>query len=104
MSRIRVLIKAPGRKCNLAEIENSDDTFKLIVNGPLETRSLASGLVCVMNENGKLVGASRNIPLWGGWDVAVGTLIFCGFDEEEGYTDITDRDIEILNFVYGVEA
>ena len=103
MSKIRVLIKAPGRKCNLAEIENSDDTFKLIVNGPLETRSLASGLVCVMNENGKLVGAGRNVPIWGGWDVLVGTVIFCGFDEE-GYTDISNRDIEILNFVYGVEA
>lgn len=101
MSRIRVLIKTPGCACRLATVENSDDTFKLIVNGPLETRSLASGLVCVMNENGKLVGAGRNVPIWGGHDLLVGTVIFCGWNEE-GYTDISNRDIEILNFVYGV--
>ena len=102
MKDIRVLVKTPGCKCRMATIKNSDDTFKSIVNGPLQTIFVASELACVMNENGKLVGAGRNVPIWGGWDVLVGTVIFCGFDEEEGYTDITDRDIEILNFVYGV--
>ena len=103
MSRIRVLIKAPGRKCNLAEIENSSDTFRQIINGREETITIADGLVCIGNEIGKLNGAGRNVPIWGGRDCLVGTVIFCGWNEE-GYTDISNRDIEILNFVYGVEA
>lgn len=101
MSKIRVLIKAPGRRCNLAEIENNSETFQQIINGPEEAVTLASGLVCICNENGKLNGAGRNVPIYGGWDYLVGTVIFCGTAEGD-FTSITNRDIEILNFVYGV--
>ena len=103
MSKIRVLIKAPGRKCNLAEIENSSETFRQIINGPEETITIADGLVCICNEIGKLNGAGRNVPIWGGRDCLVGTVIFCGITDED-FTDISLRDILLFNFVYGVEA
>ena len=85
MSMIKVLVKRPGEKSEVREIENDWKIFKaLIGGGMLECVSIGAGIMMYLDEEGKLKGLPYNFRL-GIFDIAVGDVVFFGNDggEEE---------------------
>lgn len=84
----RIIIKAPGEKPETVEYEQLQlKDMQEIVGGYIEVVNIGNNVVMVLNEEGKLEGLKPNIGIRG--DVIVGTIFFCGTDEEDmiGLTD-----------------
>jgi hypothetical protein len=81
MSKIRVLIKEPGKAFRLEEIENDLKTFQEIVGGYIECVNFESDHVIIVNEEGKLHRLALNFLYRG--DYLVGTVVICGTAGEE---------------------
>jgi hypothetical protein len=78
---IKVIIKEPGRSPYFREIENTLESFQNIVGGYIETLTIASDLVIVLNEEGRLKNLPYNCVFCGA--ELVGTIIFAGVDGDE---------------------
>lgn len=68
--RIRVWIKDPGKKPESIMILNELDMLQDLVNGYIETVTLAEDLVIICNEEGRLLGMPHNCR--------IGGIGFCG--------------------------
>ena len=96
MSMIKVLVKRPGEKSEVREIENDWKIFKaLIGGGMLECVSIGAGIMMYLDEEGKLKGLPYNFRL-GIFDIAVGDVVFFGNDGGEEEQSLTDKQIEFL--------
>ena len=82
---IRVLMKKPGDEPWIFDIQNTLDDLQNKVGGYIETVTLASDLVIICNEEGRLKGLEYNCTICG-LDL-VGTIILCGTDGEN-FTDL----------------
>lgn len=85
MSKISVLIVDPGKRPRHVNIENTLQNLQRTVGGYIEVVHIATDLVVICNEEGKLMGLEPNFGLCG--DVFCGTCIFAGVDGEE-FTDL----------------
>lgn len=94
MSRMRVLIKDPGRNARMWDIENDLDVLQYIVDGYIEVVELGCGIIAVCDEEGKLKGKERNYWLSNG-DCLVGTVIFCTTDGEE-FAGLSDEQVSMV--------
>lgn len=81
MKKIGVLIKDPGKKPRHVNISDSLANLQNIVGGYIETVTLASDLVVICNDEGRINGMDYNCKV-GGVDF-FGTIIMCGVDGEE---------------------
>lgn len=79
--RIKVLIKDPGKAPREFDIENTLETLQHIVGGYIETVTLASDLVIICNEEGRLMNLPYNCDVCG--IDFVGTIILAGVAGEE---------------------
>ena len=79
--RIKVLIKAPGKTPREFNIENTLETFQNIVGGYIDAVTLASDLVIICNEEGRLMNLPHNCDICG--IDFVGTIILAGVAGEE---------------------
>lgn len=96
MSMIKVLVKRPGEKSEVREIENDWKIFKaLIGGGMLECVSIGAGIMMYLDEEGNLKGLPYNFRL-GIFDIAVGDVVFFGNDGGEEEQSLTDKQIEFL--------
>lgn len=79
--KIKVIIKEPAKKPRCVWISNTLENLQKTVGGYIETVTVASDMVIICNEEGRL----RNLPY--NCDVCgvsfVGTIIFCGVSEDE---------------------
>ena len=72
---------------NNTEIENSLGALQTFVGGYIETVKLATDLVIICNEEGRLIGLPFNCDVLGcGF---VGPIIFASTDGEGNFVDIT---------------
>ena len=102
MTRIRAIIKRPDER--FGHVTNISDTLENLqktVEGPIETVSLMSGAVLIVNEEGKLRGLERNFykgqrPFG---DLIVGTCIVLGTKGDE----FTDCPIEFKTWKWLLE-
>lgn len=79
--KIKVIIKRPYCAPYVTNISNTLENLQKTVGGYIETVTLASDLVVICNEEGKLLGLPHNCKVA---DVDfVGTIIFCGIDGDE---------------------
>ena len=81
MKEIKVFVKHPGIRPYEAKVENSLATFQAIVNGYIETLTLANGLLIICDEEGRLKGYERCCRILGQW--LCGTVIFAGYRGDE---------------------
>lgn len=87
-AKIKVLIKDPGKNPRSVNISNRLGNLQLYVEGYIETVTLASDLVIICNEEGRIKGLPYNCSI-GGVDF-YGTIILCGFTGED-FSDVPMR-------------
>ena len=82
---IKVIAKSPWEKWGKpTNIENDLEAFQKAVGGNIEVVRFDNVLI-ICNEEGKLLGLPKNMPLPNG-DWLVGNIIVCGADDED-FTD-----------------
>lgn len=75
---IRVIVKAPGEEVgHFEDVENTLKGLQNIVGGPIETLYIESGLVMVVNAEGKLWMLPKNFKIFDR-DIIVGTAMITG--------------------------
>lgn len=77
MKEIKVFVKEPGKAPEARTVPNTLEAFQRIVGGYIETFTVATDLLIVCNEEGRLLGLPYNFTIPGGVDF-VGTVIFVG--------------------------
>lgn len=86
--RIKVLIKEPNDNPQQITIPNRLSSLQLTIGGYIETVTIASDMVIICNENGKIKDLPYNCSICG--VDFYGTIILCGFDGEE-FADVPMR-------------
>lgn len=81
MNKIFVGIKEPGKKIRFVWISGSLENLQKTVGGYIEVVWLASDLILIVNEEGKLLGLPDNFMLMD--DMIAGTAIFAGVKGED---------------------
>ena len=86
---MRVVIKKVGQIGEVVEVENTLETWNDIVGGWIQTFPLASDMLIICNEEGKLKGLEPNV------EIVVGdfAIVKQGYDDFEG---LDDEQIERL--------
>lgn len=79
--KIKVLIKEPGKNPRSVWISNTLENLQKTVGGYIETVTLASDLVIICNEEGRLKDLPYNCNICG--VDFVGTIILCGIEGDE---------------------
>lgn len=93
--KIKVFIKDPGKKLRSVNISNSLKNLQKTVGGNIETFALASDMVIICNEEGKLLGLPYNCNIYN--EFFVGTLIFAGVDGDEfGNVPVKYQDMKVM--------
>lgn len=80
---IKILRLPTYGPCEVKQIENTLEALQQEVGGYIETLTLTSDLVLIMDEEGRLKGSSPNIPARIFTDGLVGTVIAAGISGEE---------------------
>ena len=102
MNKIFVIVKEPGKAPETREIGNTLAALQEIVGGYIETVTLATDLVIICNEEGRLLGLPFNCRICG-WDF-VGTVILAGVQGDE-FSDVPDEEtLRTLFPTWGEEA
>ena len=73
---MKIIMKKPGEKPEVIEIENKLSALQEAVGGHIEVLPIAEDICVICNEEGKLLGLPRNIVLCG--DALVGTILIVG--------------------------
>lgn len=93
---IKVIVKLPGELPEVRTIPNTLEALQEIVGGYIETVTVATDLVAIVNEEGRLMELPYNVHLCG--EPIVGPLIFAGVDGDE-LCDVPDGVPELISFV-----
>lgn len=87
---MRAIIKSPGRRPGVIEMENSLRAMQKIVGGYIETVTLGTDTALICNEDGIALGLAPNVNFLG---LKIrGTLLIVGVDGEE-FCDISDAGV-----------
>ena len=78
---IKALVKRPGRPAEMIWLRNTLESYQRIVGGHIEAENLASDVVIICNEEGKLLGLPYNCTLCG--EDFVGTIIITGSKRDD---------------------
>lgn len=84
---MKIIMKKPGKKPEVIEIENKLSALQEAVGGYIEVLPIAEDICVLCNEEGKLLGLPHNIVLCG--DILVGTILIVGVAGEE-FCDLPD--------------
>ena len=78
---IKVLVKEPGKEFEEKEVENKLEDFQELVGGYIETVTIATDLVLICNEEGRLKNLPYNCEVLG--RVFIGTIVLAGVKKDE---------------------
>lgn len=90
---MKVIIKEPGQRPRVTEIENSLSALQQAVGGYIETVTLAEDFCIICNEEGRLQELPYNLTFCG--VSFVGTILFVGVAGDE-FADLSKEYAEIL--------
>lgn len=93
MKKIKVIVKRPDSKPYTTWISNSLENLQRTVDGYIETVTLATDCVLIVNEEGRLLGLPYNCNICG-LDI-FGTVIVAGVDGDE-FADCLDGAKELI--------
>lgn len=82
---MKVIYKAPGCAPEPRDIPNTLEELQASVGGYIETVTIASDVVIICNEEGRLQGLPHNCRIFG--VDFVGPILIAGVDEDE-FTDL----------------
>ena len=90
---MKAIIKEPGKKPRITEIENNLAALQEAVGGYIETVTLAKDCCIICNEEGRLQGLPYNLT-FGGISF-VGTVLFVGVAGDE-FCSLSERKTNFL--------
>lgn len=91
---LKIVVKKAGQDPEVREIKGTLENIQEIVGGYIECFNLGFGnILCVCNEEGKLMGLKPNFIFNG--DTVVGDVFFCAGGEED-FESLTDDQIEFI--------
>lgn len=97
---MRIVVKKAGQFPEMKDIPNELHELQSIVGGYIECINITDNIVCVCNEEGKLMGLKPNFIF--GNDVIVGDVFFCstsGEDFDSLSAADTDWLMNVLNLM-----
>lgn len=98
MSKIKIMIKEPEKTPYFTEIENSLEEMQKAVGGYIETVTIASDLVIICNEEGRVRDFPYNCNICG--ISFVGTILFCGILNDE-FCDVPFSEYDFCFGIFG---
>lgn len=93
---MRIVIKKAGQFPEVKEIKGTLENLKEIVGGYIECISVYDNLICVCNEEGKLLKLPENFLFMG--DIIVGDVFFCAGGEED-FESLNDNQVQDIMLV-----
>lgn len=99
MKDIKIIVKRVGEAPTIDYIPNTLDALKKLVDGYIETVTLAQNIVVICNRDGKLIGLPYNCKVCN--LKFCGTIVFVGVDETgEEFADcpLTLEDAALYGF------
>ena len=90
---MKAIIKEPGKKPRITEIENNLAALQEAVGGYIETVTLAEDCCIICNEEGRLQGLPYNLTFCG--ISFVGTILFVGVAGDE-FCSLSERKTNFL--------
>lgn len=99
---IKVLVKEPGKRAVLKEIEGDLKSMQVLVGGCIEivTINYNPEILLICNEEGKLDDLDDNFPFRG--DFIVGTVFFARGNNEGDVIGLEDGDSVIIWGLTGI--
>lgn len=99
---MKVVIKKVGQMPEAKEIKGTLENLQEIVGGYIECVGVFDNILCVCNEEGKMLKLPPNFILNG--DIIVGDVFFCAGGEED-FESLDDEQIQtIMNILYVFES
>ena len=92
---MKVILKEPRKTPEWVEIENSLEELQRIVDGYIETVTVATDVCIICNEEGRLNDLPYNCTLLG--VQFFGNIVVVGVDDDE----FCDLDEEVDKFLFG---
>lgn len=96
---MRILFKEPGKDPRQMQIPNTLSVLQQLVDGYIETLTVADDVVLIFNEEGKLRGFEPNFFVGAIQDVIVGPVIVAGRDEEGEIASLTEKNAEFIGAI-----
>ena len=90
---IRIVRKEVKKEAVVDTIPNTLESLQSEVGGYIEVVSVGSGILMVLNEEGKFNGSEANFNL--GYDMIMGNVIFVKSDGEE-FGGLDEEEIEAV--------
>ena len=90
---MKIVVKKVGQKPEVKEINGELHEMQEIVGGYIECINIVDNILCVCNEEGKLMGLLPNFVFNG--DIIVGDVFFCVGGEED-FESLSNDQIELL--------
>ena len=99
---IKALVKEPGKRAVLKEIEGDLTSMQVLVGGWIEIVTINDdpSIILICNEEGKLEGLEPNFSFRG--DLIVGTVFFARGDDEGDIIGLEDGDSVIIWGLTGI--
>lgn len=91
---MKAIIKKPGEKPRVIEIENELSTLQEAVEGSIQAVPLVADACIICNGEGKLIGLPYNIRILN--EVFVGNILFVGVAGEE-FCSLTNEQISLID-------
>lgn len=89
----KAIIKKPGEKSKVIEIENELSVLQEAVEGYIQAVPLAADVCIICNEEGKLIGLPYNTRIMN--KIFVGNILFVGVAGEE-FCSLTNEQISLI--------
>ena len=90
---MKAIIKEPGKKPRITEIENKLSALQEAIGGYIETVTLAEDCCIICNEEGRLQGLPYNLTFCG--ILFVGTILFVGVAGDE-FVDLSECQVRTI--------
>lgn len=98
-SKIKVVVKEPNKPCEIKEIENNYKVLQGLVEGLIDITTLPGreDIDVICNDEYLYNGSPANVMLPERDNIFCGTIVFAGFNEEDGSSiSLTDEQIQAV--------
>lgn len=94
---MKIVVKKAGCMPEVQEIKGTLENIQQIVGGYIECLPVFENVLCVCNEEGKILRLPPNFRF--GNDIIVGDVFFCAGAEEE-FVSLNDKQIETIMTIF----
>ena len=93
---MRIVVKNANEFPEVKEIKGTLENLQAIVGGYIQCLPVFDNVLCVCNEEGKILGLPENFMFMN--DIIVGNVFFCAGAEEE-FESLTDKQVHNVMLV-----